>query len=147
MSRHLRRAADAMKERARREAMAASPRPERFRVIGTGPLRLYGERVEVELHEEDPDVEVHDAVQRAQLVRDDVVWVHPQPDEAGREIESWEVAAVAHSSGAPGAHPHVFTAATLPDPADYTGQLIFVSDGGGGARVRYSTGAAWVSLG
>lgn len=39
------------------------------------------------------------------------------------------------------------TLATLPDPAKYTGHVIYVADGAAGSRFLGSDGTAWVSLG
>jgi hypothetical protein len=40
-----------------------------------------------------------------------------------------------------------FTTSTLPDAADWTGAVIYVSDGSSGARFRGSDGTSWVNLG
>lgn len=40
-----------------------------------------------------------------------------------------------------------FTTATIPAAAAWKGRIIFVSDGGAGAKFQGSTGAAWVNLG
>lgn len=40
-----------------------------------------------------------------------------------------------------------FTVATIPAAADWKGRIIFVSDGGAGAKFQASTGSAWVNLG
>ena len=40
-----------------------------------------------------------------------------------------------------------FTVATLPTAADWTGGMIFVSDGGAGTKFRGSDGTSWLSLG
>ncbi|MFN4261962.1 MAG: hypothetical protein ACK4RK_21995, partial [Gemmataceae bacterium] len=40
-----------------------------------------------------------------------------------------------------------YTVATRPDAADWEGAVIYVSDGGSGARFQGSDGSAWVNLG
>lgn len=40
-----------------------------------------------------------------------------------------------------------YTVATRPAAADYAGGVIYVSDGGAGAVIQASNGAAWVNLG
>lgn len=40
-----------------------------------------------------------------------------------------------------------YTTATLPTASDYPGAIVYVSDGGAGARFQGSHGGAWVNLG
>ncbi len=41
----------------------------------------------------------------------------------------------------------ILTVATLPPAANWTGALVFVSDGAAGAKFRGSDGTTWLSLG
>lgn len=40
-----------------------------------------------------------------------------------------------------------YTTTTLPDPAEWEGHIIYVSDGAAGAKFRGSDGTAWVNMG
>lgn len=39
-----------------------------------------------------------------------------------------------------------FTTLTLPDPVDYPGTIIYVTDGTAGTRFRGSDGVAWLNI-
>lgn len=150
MSAGLRRAARAIHRTAVERAQAAAPKPERFRVVATGPLQMQGVETDVLLHEHDDDVEVNAEVGKAPLAKGDTVWVRPEPDRTGREVANWIVTSVADgpTSGSPGGLRlrGAFTVATLP-AAGVSGDIVIVTDAASGQRFKGWDGTAWKALG